>query len=304
MKSVWREYGVIGTLLVVAVGGYLYVSRNKPDMLAASLDTIGGHLLSLVPEGGGRSDVQAALDTLERRVKTGEVEPEQIERYAASVFNLGTSGEPLAPKEAEMVVRLAYSDPAVLTGPEGQALPAPRKNHVVVRAEDLERLASELGPMVAFYETVKGSADSTGPAYRFYSDGKLHVVVDDRMRERVESDAAARPLIRDKSMSWRARFTEAAAAEKLRHMEHTEQLAHMAASWADSLDIGKTTKALYHISRLRSLGFVPEESVDSMVSAIEIEVKAILSDLPSPPPVPDRESTSTSVSSSSRSSTG
>ncbi len=300
MISVWREYGVIGTLLVVAVGGYLYVSHNEPDLLAASLDSIGGHLLSMIPDGGERSGVQAALDTLEVRVKSGEVRPEQIERYAASVFNLGTSGEKLAPEDAEMVVRLAYSDAGILPTPEGHIPPPPKSARIDVRVQDLEDLASELEPMVAFFETLKEDPGPTGPSLRFYSDGKLHVVVDDRLREKLESDVAARPLIRDKALSWRARFTDAVRAERQRHVERSEELGRMAGTRSDTLKLGPAAEALARMSRLRSLGLVSEPEVDSMLTAIEVEIKAIIRDLPPPPPPPpDPETTGASVSSSS-----
>jgi len=301
MSSVWREYGVIGTLLVVAVGGYLYMSRNQPDMLAASLDAIGGHLLALVPEGGGRSGVRAALDTLEQRVKEGSVQPEQIERYAASVFNLGTSGDSLAPEEAELVVRLAYADPAALPAPKGVAPAPPRAPSAHVTSRELESLASDLEPMVVFYESALKNVDSTGPAFRFYSDGRLHVVVDDRMRERIEKDQAAQPLLRDKAMSWRARFTEAAEAERQRQVERAEELTRIAGTWTDSLELRPALESFARLTRLRSLGFVPEAKVDSLMQVIEIEVKAALRDLPPPPPPPpaDRETGTVSVSSSS-----
>jgi hypothetical protein len=305
MNSVWREYGVIGTLLVVAVGGYLLMSRQQKDVLGASLQSIGGHLLALVPDAGGRDDVQAALDTLQDRVRRGSVPPEQIERFAASVFNLGTSGDSLAAAEAEMVVRLAYSDPAALPAPRGGVPPQPAARPHLTGVAEMDRLADELAPMVAFYETINVTADSMGPAFRFYSDGKLHVVVDDRLREKIEGGEAAKVLMRDKSMSWRARFSEAAEADRQRHLEHAERLTRVAENWSDTLAIGPAAEVLARMSRLRSMGFVTEADVDSIMARIESEVNAILRELPPPPPpAPRHETSSASVSSSSVSSTG
>jgi len=313
MKTVWREYGAIATLLVVAVGGYLYMSRNQVDLLDLSLQTIGGHLLSLVPDGSDRRNVEAALDTLRMRVDEGEVPPEQIERYAASVFNIGTSGRTLAPEEAEMVVRMAYGEQSLLPAPDGSSAAPPPRPKKATAGTELADLAETLQPMMAFFESVRPEAvadTAGGPVVRFYSDGRLRVVIDDRLREKIEQESAAQALMQERAVSWRAHFAEAVEAERLRFEERADRLGELATVWADTLRIKPTATALARLQRLRSLGLVPESHVDSIVIVIEHELESLVRKLPPPPAPPaadrgsDKGNPPPSASSSSGSNTG
>lgn len=106
MKSIWKEYGLILLLIVVAVGGYLIVDRNKEDILAYSLDAIGTRLVSLVDDDVAKRRIALAFESFKSRVANDEVSQEQVELVAANILNLSTSGARITPEDAELILNL------------------------------------------------------------------------------------------------------------------------------------------------------------------------------------------------------
>jgi len=106
MKSLLKEYGIIAVLIVVAVGGYLLVDRNKEDILSYSLDAVGTRLVSLVDDEESKRQIARAFDSFKRRVANDEVSSEQVELVAANILNLSTSGARITPEDAELILNL------------------------------------------------------------------------------------------------------------------------------------------------------------------------------------------------------
>lgn len=309
MSTVWREYGVIGVLMVAAISGYLWLSRNPVDIVAQSLDTLSQHLLSLVPEAEGRERVESSLVDFRRKVETQEVTPEQVERFAASVMNLASAGEPLDAADAELVVRIALQDPSALPVPkEVQRRSPPPKPEV--EADAWEALGERLEPMVAFYRHVRSdipadSARSVG--LRFYAQDGMRVVVDDRYRERFAEAEAAKALIEDRAVSWRAHFEDATQADRERQMARATKLMSFTLSKPDSgatlnvdtVAIRATLAGLASLRRLESLGVLTEGDLDSLAARLEADVEnlvrqSILVTVVPPPPPPPPAATATS----------
>lgn len=300
MSNAWREYGVIGVLMVVSIGGYLYVSRNQVNVIAQSIEVLSGHLLNLVPEAEGRDRVAASLADFKQRVEANEVSPEQVEQFAASVLNLGSSGARLNADEAEYVIRLALA--------EGQEFPVPgvappiRRTlapKVTVEPDAWEALGERLQPMLAFYSQARHDLEPDSTAaigIRFYADQGMRVVVDDRYRARLEQDEAAQTLLEERAVSWRARFADATQAERERLLSRAKRYQTFTFATPDSgshlsMDTVALKVKLGHIAslrRLESFGVVDESGFDSFVVSLETDLEALVTrSIPAiPPPVP------------------
>ena len=272
MSRVWREYGVIIVLLVVAVGGYLYLTRAEEDLVDRALGHLSEHLLTLVPEGVQREETRATLAAMEEKVASGEMQPEQVERFAANVLNLASSGEPLAPDEAEMVMRLALEDPEVLPiATDGTprteapaALPRPSRAEMARTVRRVER-------MMAFYSELQGVAPPDDavqnvPPVRFYADRGLRAEVDERLRARIVTPVPDE----DRDMvAWKESLTE-------RLMDDSERLESEAIKMmgvvADSFHMATEMKSLAMMKRLASRGWVFNPRVESLAVSIEAEI--------------------------------
>lgn len=304
MSNVWREYGVIGVLMVVAIGGYLYVSRNQVNVIAQSLEVLSGHLLNLVPEADGRDRVAASLADFKQRVEANEVSPEQVEQFAASVLNLGSSGAPLNADEAEYVIRMALAEGQEFPVP-GVAAPVRRTSapKVTVGPDAWEALGERLQPMLAFYSQARTDLESDSSAalgIRFYADEGMRVVVDDRYRARLEQDEAAQALLEERAVSWRARFADATQAERERLLSRAKRFESVRFVALDSgsvaivdMDTVALKAKLGHITslrRLESFGMVAESGFDSFVVSLETDLEDLINRsilaIPPPPPIP------------------
>lgn len=293
MNTVWREYGVIGVLLVVAISGYLFVSRHQEDLLALSLDAISSQLLALVPDEEGRGRVTEVLNRFKERVAAKEVDPDQVEQFAASVLNLGTAGEPLNADDAELVVRLALDENPALPLPDGITFDVntstPRKPARPPTADELAAVGERLQPMIAFFNSVRTElpTDTTmGVPFRFYADQGLHVVVDDRYREQIESAVEAKALMSERAVSWRARFADATEAERDRLDSRVSRIIHLRSGGVDSVKLAGSIENLARIRRLESLGVIAHPDLDSIMIKVETELMRVIADLPTPPSPP------------------
>jgi len=200
MKNILREYGVIGALLVIAVGGYFLIGDRPEDILAYSLDAIGNRLTALVADDSSKAEVADAFDRFKARVDSNEVAPEQIETVVASVLNLTVSGASLSTEEAEMVLDLATEtmalnlpmpqmpDVANLPTPPlpTTPFPAPEEKPSWFELDETRRadVGTRVSAMIKFADQMPVVAESDAGGrrsknyYRFdYEDG-LHVVID------------------------------------------------------------------------------------------------------------------------------
>lgn len=287
--------------MAVAIGGYLYVSRNQVNVVAQSLEVLSGHLLDLVPEEEGRDRVAASLADFKQRVEANEVSPEQVEQFAASVLNLGSAGAPLNADEAEYVIQLALA--------EGQDFPVPgvagpvrsvSVPKVVKDPEAWDALGERLEPMLAFYSQARHSLDPDSTAaigIRFYADQGMRVVVDDRYREQLEKEAASQALLEERAVSWRARFADATQAERERILSKAKKFQSVTfvtpdsvvVSGMDTTVIKAKLEAIARLRRLESLGIVADPGFDSFVVALESDLESLIARsvfVPPPPPPP------------------
>lgn len=269
MGTLWREYGLITVLLVVSVGGYLYLSETDEDLIGNALQSLSAHLLALVPEEGERGEALAAISMMEEKVAKGEMRPEQMERLAANIMNLRSSGASLDGPEAEMMVRMAMDDPAVLPSPASDAAQPPRPAPAP-SPEDMEAAAGRVQSMFQLFDDVQkttavGSVEGIGtaPTMRFYAENGLTVVLDERLRSEIGSSRNVRRRQNDKRVRWQARLAESLEADQERLAAEASTLARLSASYVDSLEIDSALQLdrLALLKRLRAGGvMVPAEA--------------------------------------------
>ncbi|MBO6574512.1 MAG: hypothetical protein JJ896_03775 [Rhodothermales bacterium] len=282
MSNVWREYGAIAVLLVVAIGGYLFLSRSEEDLMARALETVSDHLLALVPEQD-RDRTLASLEEFERRAAEGEVPPEQIEWLAASVLNLSSSGSSLASEEAEMMVSLALNDSPLLPEPavSRQAPPRPPSTPVQKsRKKDLLESAGRVSEMFNVLTEVKGwsGQDSTfrdAPPVRFYSDRGLRAVVDERLRGEVERAERFDRARQESLVAWQSRLAESVEAEAERKAVMAQELGQLWAAVKDSMiQEAAQLEKLATMRSLESRGFMFGPEMESLAVDLEGQLKS------------------------------
>jgi len=188
MKKVWREYGMIAVLFIVAVGGYFYVGEHKEDILSYSLDAIGDRLVQLVDDPGSKAQIADAFDRFKARVLANEVPTDQVETIAADVLNLSTNGEKLSSEEAEMVLQFSMEPlAAALPIPESDEFDGNESDITPVAPERppavaLEEVGSRISALIAFAEQAETVVTASDPGirshYRFTSDDGLGVEMD------------------------------------------------------------------------------------------------------------------------------
>ena len=277
MREAWREYGAIAVLLVVSVGGYLYLSRSEEDLVARTVETIGAHLLALVPETEAKDRTRSRLAEFEARAAERDLSPEQIERLAASVLNLHSSGAQLAPEEAEMMLELALSDQDALPAPADAVLPAPeaartparkpRRSELVASAERVDRML-QVFSTVRSARAAEPALDSLPPV-RFYADGGggLRAVVDERLREewaRAGDEANAQIV------AWQSHLAESVKAESERLAEEARAWGSFSVVIAESLAVESAeSRSLAVLKKLEAHGFLFQPEMESLAVRLE-----------------------------------
>ncbi|NNE71051.1 MAG: hypothetical protein HKN29_11910 [Rhodothermales bacterium] len=259
---------MIAVLLTVSIGGYLYLSQSEEDLIGTALQSVSNHLLALVPEQGEKDEAFATISLMEDRLASGEVRPEQMERLAASIMNLRSSGTTLDAGEVDMLVKMALEDPEVLPSPESSERPPPPPPHS--RAEMVEA-AGRVEAMFGLWQDVdrrtrEGEAPlpPDAPPIRFYADNGLKVVVDERLRAELER---AGPGERNRMVAWQARLAESVGAESERIEGETAKLVQFFESRRDSLDAetSRQIDRLTMLNKLRSRGVVLPARAESLM---------------------------------------
>ncbi|MFT4603874.1 MAG: hypothetical protein ACI9W4_000591 [Rhodothermales bacterium] len=302
MGTLWREYGLITVLLVFSVGGYLYLSESDEDLIGNAVQSLSAHLLALVPEEDGRIEALAALSLMEEQVTRGEMRPEQMERLAANIMNLRTSGASLDGPEAEMMVRMAMDEPELLPSPVSDAA-RPALAAAAPSPAEMEAAAGRVQSMFQLFDDVQktqavrtSAGAEAGPSMRFYADGGLTVVLDERLQREIGSATNVRRGETDKRVRWQARLAESIEADKARLMAEASGLTHMSIFALDSLDQNSSRQLdrLARFMRLRAGGVMVTAEAESLASRalqiiereLEVHVGASAAAATSPPKPP------------------
>ncbi len=291
MGTLWREYGLITVLLVFSVGGYLYLSESDEDLLGNAVQSLSAHLLALVPDEDGRNEALAAISMMEEKVANGEMRPEQMERLAANIMNLRSSGSSLDGPEAEMMVRIAMDEPAVLPSPASDAAQPPRPAAAPSPAE-MEAAAGRVQSMFQLFDDVQktqavraGEGIETAPSMRFYADDGLKVVLDERLRPDIGSARNVRRSQSEKRVMWQARLAESLEADKERLAAEASTLTRLSVSVMDSLDLDSARQLhrLAMLKRLRAGGVMVHAEAESLAAQTWKRIERELDGRPRPP---------------------
>ena len=300
MRNFWRDYGIIGVLIAIAVGGYFLIGERKNDILSYSLDAIGNRLIELVDDDARKEDVADAFSRFKDRVSSKEVAPEQIENIAANVLNLSTSGAQLSPEEAEMVLDLALESPAdvlpipqILLGELPAATdkvtpvsPPSAPGTVVISDDQLVKLGSRVTAMVSFAEKMKEMAASDKKVkdfskhYHFTFDDGLRIVVD-TMADTVWAHEELRELVseldREKWVDWRQNLVEERRVrdERIQKVKERISIARRQEGVVVSRLPGEWTALvkLERLNRLQELGLVVNMDTALLRMRIDITIR-------------------------------
>ncbi|QXD16993.1 hypothetical protein GQ464_008685 [Rhodocaloribacter litoris] len=227
MRNLWREYGLIVALIVVAMAAYLVYNQHRERLLASSLDLIGSRLVAMV-EGSEnhRGTVARLFDQFKKQVLQREVTPVQVEYVAANVLNLSSSGAKLTPEEVRLVLEPALASVPDAVPATPPAAPAPSTPSPAPSMADVGR---RIGEVLAF-ETRLRSLLSEDPALheklaghiQFHFDGGLRVVIDEDVparltrAERERFLAAVRALEEGRRVRWEKHLADALQAQRAR----------------------------------------------------------------------------------------
>ncbi len=292
VKKFWTEYGLVGVLIVIAVGGYLLLGENREDILTLSLDSIGEHLVDLVDDREAKAKTADTYADFKEKVEAKEVTPEQFERTAANVLNLSTSGANLSPEEIEMVLSLAVEGevnalpvpdaPFEHTGETGGVTPVEAApdiaTHTWTPATEQE-VGARVAAMVAFSDKMKQMAIVAGQA----AETNLHVqyVVNDGIQVIVDSvvsgwqdnelQTLTADLVREKRVVWDKNLANA----RRKHFEHLKaQREKIAVTRGTGVNLAppeaRKIMALERLNRLQEKGIILD--TDSTMLRIRMDV--------------------------------
>lgn len=292
MKKFWKEYGLVGVLVVVAVGGYFLLGENREDILALSLDSIGDRLMELVDDREAKARTADTYANFKAKVAAKEVTPDQFERIAANVLNLSTSGAKLSPEDVEMVLSLAMEGevnvlpipdaPFESTGETGDLTPIETAPDVSTHTWTLateEEVGARVSAMVAFSDKMKQmavaakQADETNLHVQYVVNDGIQVVVDSVISiwQDSELQALTADLDREKRVIWNKNLADA----QRKHFEQLKtQREKIAVTRGGGVNLSppeaKKIMALERLNRLQEKGIILD--IDSTTFRIRMDV--------------------------------
>jgi hypothetical protein len=286
MKTIWREYGLIALLLVVAIGGYLFVSGSDEDLVANALSTVSEHLLALVPEGDGRDQTRASLAEFEGRLADNALSASQIEMLAANVLNLQSHGQRLAPEEAEMVLQMVMDSPEALPTPAADgsptaSVPADQPSAVASVGSnrvELEAAAVRVEQMFELFTNVwdAAAADSIGSdstPVTFYLEDGLRMAMDDRLKPVMEKSPRVQGDWGERRIAWKPKLGALNRTYVHSLREEARALNDFSMALADSMaETSGQAKHMSMLRRLESLGVIGLPTSDTLEVWIEEQV--------------------------------
>ncbi len=146
MRNVWREYGLIALLIVVAMAGYLIYYQSKGDILSASLNVIGDRLVTMVLGGESASGL---LDQFKARV-LGEDAHTPAPDYAPADADTPVADEALTVADEVEITRQPSPAPAAaprapaVASPAPVALPEPSASSILADADETNVFVAEI----------------------------------------------------------------------------------------------------------------------------------------------------------------
>lgn len=293
MMTFFKEYGLVLLLIIVGVGGFLLLGDEREDILASSLDALGQRLMDMVDDTDAKAKAAETFEDFKAKVASNEIAPEQLERIAANVLNLTSSGAKLSPEEADMVLDLSMEGEAsALPMPElvdtggdepAQMTPVAPEPTVMVHTwsrEASDELGERLATLVKLADKVKEmsvSAESNSDmamSFQYVVDGGLKVVVDtvfSHIWAASEMQALAQDMERARVVVWENNVHDA----RKRHVQslraQRERLENTRIS-SPELPLREARKimALERLNRLQEAGVVLQ--IDSTLYRLRMEM--------------------------------
>ncbi|GMQ82169.1 MAG: hypothetical protein BMS9Abin05_1614 [Rhodothermia bacterium] len=293
MTKFFKEYGLVLLLIVVGVGGYLLLGDEREDILSSSLDALGLRLISMVDDTDGRAKTADTFEDFKAKVAANDITPDQLERIAANVLNLTSSGAKLSPEEADLVLGLSIEgDASALPMPDlpdtgGEQPPeitpvAPEPN-VIARTwsrKSSNEIGERLATMVQFADKVKEMSASVGSdtdialSIQYIVDDGLKVVVDtiaSKFLEMSEIQALANELERDRVVIWEKNVRDARRKhiETLKKQRRRLEETRISSGALSQRDAGKII-ALERLNKIQEAGVVLQ--IDSSLYRLRIDL--------------------------------
>lgn len=230
MTQFIKDYGLVLLLIFVGVGGYLVLGEEREDILSSSLDALGRRLIAMVDDTDDRAKTADTFEEFKAKVAANEIAPEQLERIAANVLNLTSSGAKLSPEDADFVLGLtvergasALPTPDLPTSIENprEMTPFVTEPSFTVHTwsqESSDEMGERLSTMVRFADKVREMSGPTGSdsdmamSFQYIVDDGLKVVIDtgaSRFLELSEIQVLAHEMERDRVVVWESNLRSA-----------------------------------------------------------------------------------------------
>ncbi len=192
-----RDYGLIFSLgIIIAVGSYWVVKEMPTDGIEFYLDALGDKLMAMVPQDNKKEELAAVYEDFRKKVKEKKIKPENVEKVAAAIINLTNSKDTLSADEAEALIEIASTSIIPLL---------PLKYEVVEpSAEDWEKLNERLESVHDLDKKLREQniIINTTPEMTYRVDENLNVIIDSRVRHRLEKEEILRHLEEQKRVVW------------------------------------------------------------------------------------------------------
>ncbi len=192
-----RDYGLILSLgIIIAVASYWFVKEMPKDGVGFYLDALGEKLMAMVPQDDEKEALAAVYDNFKEKVKEKKIKPENVERVAAAIINLSNSKDTLSTIEAEALIEIAISSIVPPSSPAGDA-PKPSP-------QEWERLNERLGAVHDLDKKLreKRVIINRTPDMEYRVDEQLNVIIDSRVREKLEKEEVLHRLEEQKRIVW------------------------------------------------------------------------------------------------------
>lgn len=306
MRTLWREYGLIIILILVAMVGYLVVRGNEEDILAGSLDGLRDRLVAMIDDVASRQAIAAHFDRFKERVLAREVSLEEVEHVAANVMNLSNSGSTITPQQAALMLDMASSEPRTLlpmpetpeteavesTPPVAPVPPTPATPRVAPAPpapptpRDLDALGQRLRTMLAFNGEAQkvmderpGRHEELARHIRYRFEQGLHVDLDDamtgEMKQRIGREVQKLER-RRMAVVWRQNMAEELHAERERARRELRSVATLKKRPSrDVRVVVSNLESLESLKHLEALGYRPMLP-DSIHHAIRVNLEKAL----------------------------
>jgi hypothetical protein len=313
MKTLFREYAIIGIVIVAGMAAYVAYHYNRQDILEYGLDVIGERLVEMVDSEESKQAIRERFSEFRQSVLDRQVPADRVETLAANVLNMSNAGTSLSREEADMVLgfavepsslplpALAASEslpdaPDSLAGTEKGAGPpqavtraAPRTAEPPGRG-DLERLADRLSRAIDLDAQVRRLMSEMpemqpdiASRVMFHADGGLTVSVDTGLVAAVHVPGLARltrslgALDEREMLIWKRDLAHQRSLERTRATEELDRIVEWREGRHEALHdaAGEALRALEEMKMLEMKGYMVSGMSDSLEAAVLAEIAQI-----------------------------